>query len=137
MKYPCSGCRIEIIICCFSCFIAGSYLYIDRDHLLSGVSDLSTYRALLVSRVLTYTQPTGPNNRVIVSSRCFSFWYHMSGQGPESCLLRVKVIHGQNSGDLGTTVWSQNARYSRTWKRVAVDINALTPYQVYTYTINS
>ena len=109
---------------CFSVISAGSYLYLDRDQLMPGVSELDTYRSMLVSRTLTYTQSADEG-----SARCFSFWYHMTGHGQESCVLRVRIAHGQET-DSGTTVWSQNARYSNTWKRVAVDINALTPYQV-------
>ena len=107
--------------------IGGSYLYMDRAQMLPGLtSELSFFRAILMSRVLTYSQFSGGAS--VSAARCFSFWYHMTGYGQESCVLRVKVTRGQDSSDL--TVWSQNARYKDSWRRVAVDINALTPYHV-------
>ena len=92
----------------------------NGNQLHAGVETVSEYRAILLSRSLTSTEN---------QQKCLSFWYHMSGQGEESCVLRVKVSK-ESSTDIGTTLWAENAKSQQEWKRASINIDAATPYQV-------
>lgn len=93
----------------------GSYLLVRADPSRPTLDS----RALFVSPFVSAFSRT---------TRCLRFWYHMSGSGSESAVLRTRLLLA--NGRLTGARWSENARFQNGWRQMVLQLVEDQPFQV-------